>query len=166
MGNIVDFYKTHGAIPIPRLILVAAISGLSGVLVLGTLNMGATFAAHGYPLGAMLVIFLVVQAIYTLAQRYVYRVSFTGSERAMHDYRIKQVERIRHCDLDGRRRSARPHLRRPDAPGPGPLHSSVQMITAGLRSYVFGLAYLGSVNMRPRRGGMALASAWRCISAG
>jgi putative pyoverdin transport system ATP-binding/permease protein len=150
MGNIVDFYKTHGAIPIPRLILVAAISGLSGVLVLGTLNMGATFAAHGYPLGAMLVIFLVVQAIYTLSQRYLYRVSFVGSERTVHAYRMKQVERIRHCDLDTLEAIGPTLIYGALTRQAQVLYTSSVQIVIGLQSaivIVFGLAYLGSVNI-------------------
>ena len=67
---------------------------------LGTINMGATAAAHGGPVGQLLAALLIAQVVHTLSQRYVFGVAFGEAERAMDAYRVKQVERVRRCHLD------------------------------------------------------------------
>ena len=150
MNKILAFYRAHGAVPIPRLVLMAAVSGIAGMLVLGTINMGATAAAHGGPVGQLLAVLLIAQVIYTLSQRYVFGVAFGEAERAMDAYRVKQVERVRRCDLDSL-----------EAIGPAliygaltrqtqMLYTSTASIVIGLQSAVVlacGLVYLGVINL-------------------
>jgi len=149
MNGLLTFYRTHGTIPISRLVLMAAVSGLGGMLILGTLNLGATFAAAGYPLGQLVSVYLVAQVVYTLSQRYVFGVSYREAERTLDAYRMKQVERIRHCDLDSL-----------EAIGPSliygaltrqtqALYTSTVYLVIGIQSAIvlaFGVLYLAMIN--------------------
>jgi len=149
MNKILAFYRDHGTVPIPRLVLMATVSGIASMLVLGTINTGATAAAHGGPVAGLLAVFLIAQVIYTLAQRYVFSVAFGEAERTMDAYRMKQVERVRRCDLDSL-----------EAIGPAliyggltrqtqTLYTSTAYIVIGIQSSVVlvcGLIYLGVIN--------------------
>src|SRR5262245_31782970 len=100
MKLIFDFFSSRSAISIPRLILIAVISGISGTLVLGVLNSGAANASRGDALSFLLAVFVLVLGTFVYSQRYVFMVSMVESEKVIHTYRVQQLERIRHCDFD------------------------------------------------------------------
>ncbi len=150
MNGLLTFYRTHGTVPISRLVLMAGVCGLGSMLIMGTLTAGATFAAAGYPVGQLVAVYLIAQVVFTLSQRYVFGVSYREAERTMDAYRMKQVERIRHCDLDAL-----------EAIGPSliyggltrqtqALYTSTVYLVIGIQSTIvllFGVLYLAMINL-------------------
>src|SRR3954470_6688402 len=107
MKALIDFFKARSSVRLYRLFWIASIAGVSNSLLLYILNAGAASAIHGGALGSLLVLFLTAQVIFVAAQRHLFLATTTEVEKVLHAYRIEQVERIRHCDLDALERIGR-----------------------------------------------------------
>jgi len=79
---------------------MAIVGGISNALLLYVLNTGAALAVRGEALSWLVAIFVAAQIVYVYAQRYLYSTAAAEVQKALHAYRMKQVERIRDCDLD------------------------------------------------------------------
>src|SRR5215469_4716831 len=100
MKVLIDFFRAGSSVAMSRLVWMASVAGLSNALILGVLNAGAANAAHDNALTSLLVIFLIVGVIYVYAQRYLFVTATVEVEKILHAYRMRQVDRVRHCDLD------------------------------------------------------------------
>lgn len=100
MKVLIDFFKAGSSVPTSRLALMAGVAGISNALILSILNAGASNAAHNRALGSLMMMFLVTGVVYVYSQRYLFAVSTVEVEKILHAYRMRQVDRVRHCDLD------------------------------------------------------------------
>jgi putative ATP-binding cassette transporter len=100
MKTLLGFFRSGSSVPLARLFLMSGTAAISSTLILGLLNAGAASAAHGDALTTLMVMFLIASVVYILAQRYLFVVSTVEVEKILHAYRVRQVDRIRHCDLD------------------------------------------------------------------
>ncbi len=100
MRVLVEFFRTRLSVQPSRFVWMVLVGGISNALLLYVLNTGATLAVRNEALSMLVAVFVVAQIIYVYAQRYLYSTAAAEVERAMHAYRMKQVERIRDCDLD------------------------------------------------------------------
>src|SRR5258708_26302171 len=100
MNVLVGFFRTRLSVQPSRFLWMAIVGGISNALLLYVLNTGAALAVRGEALSWLVAIFVAAQIVYVYAQRYLYSTAAAEVERAMHAYRMKQVERIRDCDLD------------------------------------------------------------------
>ncbi|MGO1121109.1 cyclic peptide export ABC transporter [Rhodovibrionaceae bacterium A322] len=95
------YFQQYSSIPLRKILLYAGIAGLSNALILGVVNTAAAHVSDGNGSNFWyLAMFLVVLAIYTITQKHIF-VATTGEvERIIHEYRVRQVNYIRQCDLD------------------------------------------------------------------
>lgn len=100
MKSIIEFLRAQSALPLPRLAFMAAVAGACTIVVLSTLNSGAVNASKGDTLGWLFMLFAAAAAVQIYSQRYLHVTAFTEVEKSLHTYRMRQVERVRHCDLD------------------------------------------------------------------
>ena len=100
MKPVVDFLRAQSALPVQRLAVMAAVAGGCTIVVLSTLNSGAVNASRGDGLGWLLAMFTFAAAVQIYSHRYLYVTTFTEIEKALHVYRMRQIERVRRCDLD------------------------------------------------------------------
>lgn len=80
--------------------LMAAVAGISNAFLLYILNAGAANAVRGDALGWLLLAFLATLLVFILSQRHLFVTTTMELEKILHAYRMQQVERVRHCDLD------------------------------------------------------------------
>lgn len=100
MKPVIDFLKGQSNLPIPRLAFMAAVAGGCTIVVLSTLNSGAVNASKGDALGWLFVLFAAAAAAQIYSQRYLHITALTEVEKSLHTYRMRQVERVRRCNLD------------------------------------------------------------------
>lgn len=79
---------------------MAAVAGGCTIVVLSTLNSGAVNASKDDALGWLFVLFGAAAAVQIYSQRYLHITAFTEIEKSLHTYRMRQVERVRRCNLD------------------------------------------------------------------
>jgi len=100
MNVLVGFFRTRLSVQPSRFLWMAIVGGISNALLLYVLNTGAALAVRGEALSWLVAIFVAAQIVYVYAQRYLYSTAAAEVQKALHAYRMKQVERIRDCDLD------------------------------------------------------------------
>jgi len=100
MKPVIDFLRAQSALPLPRLAFTAAVAGGCTIVVLSTLNSGAVNASKDEALGWLFVLFGAAAAVQIYSQRYLHITAFTEIEKSLHTYRMRQVERVRRCNLD------------------------------------------------------------------
>lgn len=150
MKPVIDFLRAQSALPVPRLVLMAAVAGGSTIVVLSTLNSGAVNASRGDALGWLLVLFVLAAAAQIWAQRYLHVTTFTEIEKALHTYRMRQIERVRRCDLDALEEIGPARIFGALTRQTQTLATSIAPILAGAQSaisVVFALAYLAWLDM-------------------
>jgi putative ATP-binding cassette transporter len=100
MNVLIDFFRTRSSFPPSRLVWMAAVAGISNAFLLYVLNAGAANAVHGDALGWLLFAFVATLSVFIFSQRYLFVTTTMELEKILHAYRMQQVERVRHCDLD------------------------------------------------------------------
>jgi putative ATP-binding cassette transporter len=100
MKTLLKFFRDGSRVPSSRLLLMGGIAGISNALILGVLNAGAANASSGDNLGWLFAIFIIVAMLYVYTQKYLLISATIEIENILHRFRMEQVERVRHCDLD------------------------------------------------------------------
>ena len=100
MKLLLEFFSKHSATPPWRLFWAASISGLMSAVVLYILNAGASTAAQGGTLAHYLGMFVAAELPFLYRQKYLLLTALRETEKVLHLYRQRQIERARHCDLD------------------------------------------------------------------
>jgi putative pyoverdin transport system ATP-binding/permease protein len=100
MLTLIRFLRRETDIGLPRLVVYAAIAGISNALILGILNVSAGAAAKGEASGSMLALFGAACLTYWVTQRHLFLTTMAHIEGALHRYRMAQVTRVLHSDLD------------------------------------------------------------------
>lgn len=150
MKVLIDFFRAGSSVATSRLVWMASVAGLTNALILGVLNAGAANAARNGALTSLLVIFLIVSVVYVYAQRYLFVTSTVEVEKILHAYRMRQVDRVRHCDLDALERIGPARIFGALGRQPQVLSTAGATIILGLQSVViivFALVYLAWVNL-------------------
>lgn len=105
------YFQQYTSISLRKIILYAGIAGLSNALILGVVNSAAAHASDGNGSNFWyLAMFLVTLAIYTLTQKHIFVVTTAEVERIIHEYRVRQINYIRLCDLDSIERIGRANI--------------------------------------------------------
>ncbi len=92
------FLKIQTSVSLPRIIAIAAVSGIANAALLAVVNAGAASASDGVSLRLFLM-FVVAIAIYVLTQRHVLRVSSVEVERIIAQLRASLAYKLRRADL-------------------------------------------------------------------
>jgi putative ATP-binding cassette transporter len=100
LGNVFEFFRTRASIVPARLAFFCAAAGISNATILAILNTAAARSVQGEGQGFLLAMFLLVIIVYVNTQRYLFFAVTTEVENILHRYRMEQVERARHSDLD------------------------------------------------------------------
>jgi putative pyoverdin transport system ATP-binding/permease protein len=100
MLPLIQFLRRESDIEIPRLVFHAAVAGLSNAVILGILNLSASAAVKGEPPAGLLALLVVACITYWITQRYLFVTTMAHIESALHHYRLEQVSRVLHSDLD------------------------------------------------------------------
>lgn len=93
------FLKNRSEVPLPRVMLIAAISGLSNAMLIGVINSAAQEVSAEGLQTRLFVLFLIAIIIYVLTQRYILRVSTVEVEKIIAKLRIELSDKIRRADL-------------------------------------------------------------------
>src|SRR3954469_15569132 len=100
MNTFFYFFAARSAVPVLRLIGLAATAGLASTLLLFILNAGAANVVQGDSSTWPFAIFVAVLLVSISAQRVLFATVTTEVEKVLDCYRMAQVECIRRCDLD------------------------------------------------------------------
>jgi putative ATP-binding cassette transporter len=92
------FLRAQTSVSLPRIIGVAAISGMANAGLLAVVNRGAASVSNGVSLRLFLV-FVTVITLYVVTQRYVLRVSSVEVEKIIGQLRTSLSAKIRKADL-------------------------------------------------------------------
>jgi putative ATP-binding cassette transporter len=93
------FLKARSEVPLPRVMLIASISGLSNAMLIAVIN-SAAHEVSGEALNTRkFFLFLIAMIIYVLTQRYILRVSTVEVEKIIAKIRIGLSDKIRRADL-------------------------------------------------------------------
>lgn len=92
-------FRQESTLSIPRLVGVASLAGLCNAAVLATVNHAAEQAANNAVAVHYLLQFLLVVAIWVVAQRYVMTTSADEIERVLHQVRVRIANKVRHAEL-------------------------------------------------------------------
>ena len=105
------FFKAHSDVPIPRLIAIAGISGLSNALLLAVVNSAAhNLTEDGSIDTRTFLLFAIVITTYILTQRHILRVSSIEVEKTIAKLRVSLSDKIRHADLQAIERLGRAQI--------------------------------------------------------
>lgn len=91
--------RQESTLSIPRLVAVASLAGLCNAAVLAIVNHAAEQASNDGAALHYLLQFLVVVAIWVVAQRYVMTTSADEVERVLHRVRIRIADKVRQAEL-------------------------------------------------------------------
>jgi putative pyoverdin transport system ATP-binding/permease protein len=94
-----EFLTRESAVPLPRVIGIAAVSGLSNAFLLWIINSAANSPTDDGPDWQSCLIFLIAISIYVLTQRYVLHVSAVEIEKIVARVRVNLADKIRTADL-------------------------------------------------------------------
>jgi putative pyoverdin transport system ATP-binding/permease protein len=94
-----EFLRTHSSVSLPRVVVIAAISGLANALLLGVVNSGAHSVADGSTNTRMFVLFVIAITIYILTQRSILHTSSREVEKIIERLRVNLLAKIRGADL-------------------------------------------------------------------
>ena len=93
------FLSSHSDVPLPRVMAVAGVSGLSNAMLLAVINRAAYSVSDGGIDLRVFVLFLLAIALYVLSQSYILRVSGIEVEKIIARLRVRLSDKIRHADL-------------------------------------------------------------------
>src|SRR5262249_19880047 len=105
-----DFFTSHADVSVPRVIAVAAISGLSNALLLAVINTAAGVVEDGGVSGQMFVLFLIAIVLYIVSQRYILHVASVEVEKIVAKLRVRFADKIRQADFDAIERLGRSQI--------------------------------------------------------
>lgn len=94
-----EFLRAHASVSLPRVVVIAAISGLANALLLGVVNSGAHAVSDGTTNTRMFVLFIIAITIYILTQRSILHTSSREVEKIIERLRVNLLEKIRGADL-------------------------------------------------------------------
>jgi putative pyoverdin transport system ATP-binding/permease protein len=94
-----EFLRTHSSVSLPRVVVIAAISGLANALLLGVVNSGAHSVADRSTNTRMFILFIIAITVYILTQRSILRTSSREVEKIIERLRVNLLEKIRGADL-------------------------------------------------------------------
>jgi putative ATP-binding cassette transporter len=95
-----DFFTRHADVSLPRVIAVAAISGLSNALLLAVINKAAQVVEDGGVSWQMFGLFAIAIVLYIVSQRYILHVASVEVEKIIAKLRVSFGDKIRQADLD------------------------------------------------------------------
>lgn len=93
------FLSSHSDVSLPRVIVVAGLSGLANALLLVVINSAAHRVSTGVVDVRLFIMFALAITVYILAQRHVLRVASVEVEKVIERLRITLSDKIRHADL-------------------------------------------------------------------
>jgi putative ATP-binding cassette transporter len=91
--------RTEAALNPRRLMMMAVVAGISNAGVLALVNTAAATKKGDSAGWRLALLFIVVVALYTVAQRYVMLGAAREVERIIHRIRVRLIEAVRHCEL-------------------------------------------------------------------
>jgi putative ATP-binding cassette transporter len=91
--------RTEAALSPRRLVMMAVVAGISNAGVLALINAAASSKKGGSAGWRLALMFVIVVAVYTVAQRYVMLGAAREVERIIHRIRVRLIEAVRHCEL-------------------------------------------------------------------
>lgn len=94
-----EFLKSRSEVPLPRIVGVAAISGLSNALLIAVINSAAHQVSDEGLNFQKFLLFLVAIVLYVVTQRYILRVSTVEVEKIIARVRTGLSDKIRRADL-------------------------------------------------------------------
>ena len=94
-----EFLSRESAVPLPRVIGIAAVSGLSNAVLLWIVNSAANSSTDAGPDWQSFSMFLIAISAYVLTQRYVLHVSAVEIEKIVAKVRVNLADKIRTADL-------------------------------------------------------------------
>jgi putative pyoverdin transport system ATP-binding/permease protein len=94
-----EFLSRESAVPLPRVLGIAAVSGLSNAFLLWIVNSAANSSTDAGPDWQAFFLFLIAISLYVLTQRYVLHVSAVEIEKIVAKVRVKLADKIRTADL-------------------------------------------------------------------
>ena len=150
MKHVIDFLKGQSDLPLLRFAFMAAVAGGCTIVVLSTLNSGAVNASRGDTFGWLFGLFAAAAAAQIFSQRYLHITAFTEVEKSLHTYRMRQVERVRRCNLDALEEIGPARIFGALTRQTQTLATTAPAILAGAQSaisVVFALAYLAWLNV-------------------
>src|ERR1044072_7575536 len=82
-----------------RILLMAAVSGLSNAMVLAIINSAADSATRAGDALRLMLMFIAIVAIFTISQRFIMVAASKEIERITHRIRRRLVAAVQHCEL-------------------------------------------------------------------
>lgn len=105
-----DFLTRESDVPLPRVMGVAAVSGLANAMLLGIVTSAADNVSDGEASAQLLFLFVIAIVLYVLTQRYILAVSTVEIEKIIAKIRVKLADKIRTADLQALERLGRAQI--------------------------------------------------------
>jgi putative ATP-binding cassette transporter len=94
-----NFLKERSEVSLPRVMAIAALSGLSNALLIAVINSAAHEASQSTPNVQKFLLFVIALVTYVLTQRYILRVAQVEIEKIIARIRLGLSDKIRRSDL-------------------------------------------------------------------
>ncbi|MBI5815639.1 MAG: cyclic peptide export ABC transporter [Nitrospinae bacterium] len=98
-STIVNFYRREVESPGTRILIMATVSGISGAVLLGLINMAAQMASEREIHARLFSLFIAALLLYIYTRRFALEEATSGAEVAVNKVRVRITDKLRRADL-------------------------------------------------------------------